>query len=51
MKKNKFVDKDGNITYDEPKIYNTHTHEIQTQVHYHTEYVSGGGGGFCKFFN
>ena len=48
MKKNKFTDKDGNITYDEPKIYKTDTHETQTVVHYKTEYVGGGGG--CKIF-
>lgn len=37
MKKNKFIDQDGNITYDEPKIYKTDTHEIQTK--YVHEYI------------
>ena len=32
MKKNKFTDKDGNVTYDEPKIYKTNTYVIETQI-------------------
>ena len=32
MKKNKFTDKDGNVTYDEPKIYKTDTYVIETQI-------------------
>ena len=41
MKKNKFTDKDGNVTYDEPIIYKTDTREIQThyETHYETRYV------------
>ena len=44
MKKNKFIDKDGNETFDEPIIYKTDTHVIQTETI--IEY-RGGDGGCC----
>lgn len=42
-RKNKYTDKEGKITYDEPQIYNTTTHVIETQTvtkvehHYHDD--------------
>ena len=31
-RKNKYIDKDGNITFDEPEIYRTDTHVTYTQI-------------------
>ena len=47
MKKNKFTDKDGNVTYDEPKIYKTDTHVIETRTETHYVYDDDD---FCKIF-
>lgn len=33
-KKNKLIDKDGNITFEEPKIYKTDTHITKVEHHY-----------------
>ena len=41
MKKNKFTDKDGNVTYDEPKIYKIDA--IETHIIYEND-------GSCKIF-
>lgn len=47
MKKNKFTDKDGNVTYDEPKIYKTDTHVIETRIETHYVYDDDDS---CKIF-
>ena len=42
-RKNKYTDKDGNITYDEPEIYKTDTHVTHTVVRETPIYIDSGG--------